>query len=45
MLGFTSFNPTYTVVQMMIKANFYSIIEFYDSIYTSKGVGTNYGKR
>jgi hypothetical protein len=25
MLGFTSFNPTYTVVQMMIKAYFFKV--------------------
>jgi hypothetical protein len=36
MLGFTSFNPTYTVVQMMIKADYSTVVmNFADKVRNS----------
>jgi len=36
MLGFTSFNPTYTVAQMMIMAKFSNWVRFKDRVIACK---------
>jgi hypothetical protein len=44
-LGFTSFNPTYTVVQMMIKAMMFIILILDDQVFVNLpnfGVGKNF---